>query len=296
MSRSTFYRILLLPFFALIGFFALAPICPQNAVAEYIEPSELTVKTEQYIPQHVDFDRGIYSYDVSWQGIPVGSATVAVTDTIRDGAKVCKVTTYAKSAKIISLFYKLRFKGESIFDSVSLKPILFYADQRDRSMERYQEVVFDRNGLIKSIYKKNGKLREKHEFYSENLTLDPITAAFVARSLPLEVGLKREFDIFNGSHRYLITFDVSGRESISIAGRQRDAFRVVPTIEKLTDTKGEDRFKSAAIWISADDQRDVLKMDSKVYFGSIRARMTSFTPEAPDVLVAENRIADVSIK
>jgi hypothetical protein len=131
------------------------------------------------------------------------------------------------------------------------------------------------------VYKKNGTIREAHEFHSENVTLDPITAAFVARSLPLELGLKREFDIFNGSHRYLITFDVASRETITIAGEKRDSFRVIPSVKKLTDSKGENRFRSASIWISADDERDVLKMDSKVYFGSIRVHLVGFSRDAP---------------
>jgi len=256
----------------------IALYCAPDLYADYIEPGDIKVVTKRYKPGYVEFARGTYTYDVSWQGIPVATAHVSVSDRTISEQPYLRVTAQAKTAKVIDLFYKLRFKSESIFSATSLKPVHFYSHQKENSKEKFRQVVFKPSGTIKTVYKKNGELRDTKEFKTENMTLDPISAAFVARSLPLRVGLERSFDVFNGKHRYLITFNVIAREHISVGGKERDSFRIVPTVEKLTDTKGEKRLKHATLWISAGKDRDVLKLESKVLVGRVNVKLARFTP------------------
>ena len=59
-----------------------------------------------------------------------------------------------------------------------------------------------------------------------------------------------------------------------------EAFRVVPSVKKLTDTEGEKKFRSATLWIAADETREVLKMESEVWIGSVTAKLQRFNPHA----------------
>lgn len=262
--------------FSLVGILFLAP---SVAVADYISPGTVSIKTKHYRPQSTEFEKGTYFYDVSWQGIKVGKAEVQVKDRTLDAQEFLQVTASARTARFIEIFYKLRHTSESLFDADSLKPRRFYTAQTEKSREKIREVSFGDDGRIRSVTTKNGKRREPVEFVSENLTLDPISAAFIARTLPIDPGKEFEFDVFNGKHRYLISFSVEGREIISLNGKDYDAFKVVPSVQKLTDTEGEKRLKSATIWVSADQSREVLKMKSKVLVGSVSARLTGFAPE-----------------
>ena len=264
------------------SFFLVAIALSVNAVqAEYIQPSEVEVQTKRYQPRGAEFSTGIYHYKVAWQGMPVGRAKIAVDSRFQDTRPYYHVRATAKTGKFIDVFYRLRHTSESLFEVDSLKPVKFVSVQKERRKEKIREVSFEDSGRIVSKRSKNGKSRDPIEFQSGNLTLDPISAAFVARGLPIELGTTASFDVFNGKHRYLISFLVEERKIISVGGRQFDAFKVVPSVQKLTDSKGEQRLKSAAVWITADEARDVVLVESNVLVGSVTASLEKFEPSRP---------------
>ncbi len=223
---------------------------------------------------------------MNWQGIPVGSASITVHEgpvALGDQAQprdCFVVTAKAKTGKVISIFYTLKHLSESTFLADSLAPISFYSAQTENSKTKSREVAFSPDGLIHSALWKQGKdtPEEEIDFKSENRTFDPISAAFLARSLPVGDDTVYTFDVFNGKHRFLITLSVVGREKIEVAGEQRESFKVVPTVKKLTDTEGEQRLRAATLWISADDKREVLKLKSEVLVGSVNAELERFIP------------------
>ena len=52
------------------------------------------------------------------------------------------------------------------------------------------------------------------------------------------------------------------------------------SVVKLSDTEGEKRLRSATIWLSADEDRNILKLESSVWIGSVTAEFEEFkTPE-----------------
>ena len=58
------------------------------------------------------------------------------------------------------------------------------------------------------------------------------------------------------------------------------ADRVVPTVQKLTDTEGEKRIQSCKMWVSADERREILRLESKVFVGSVTAELKGIEPLA----------------
>ena len=274
------YRLL----FALLVVTATAALFPVGSLAEYIHPAQVKVKTEAYEPPEVFFRQGTYKYRVSWQGIPVAKAEISVAEQKKQDSGQIRIITRTKTGSVIDLLYRLRHQSESLFDQASLKPLSFSDHRVENSKERFRKVSFGGDGRITSKLWKNKKLTREISFQSENATLDPISAAFLAKSLSLKVGETFAFDVFNGKHRFLISFYVEALETIKINGAKRKAFKVTPKIRKLTDSKGkEKRFSSAQIWISADKTREILKLESKVWIGKVAATLKDFSPLDPGV-------------
>ena len=253
------------------------------ANADYIPPSQVVVRTQAYQPQETNFPRGSYDYQVSWQGIPVGSASIRIGTTYRDGKKMLDVEATARSGKVVNLLYELRHRSESVFSARELKPVEFLSQQTENSKFTNIEINFSPDG---SIHAKttNGNLNsqgksEEVSFKSENATFDPISAAFLARSLPVDPAEDRSFDVFNGRHRYLISFHVVGREKITVAGKEYDAFKIKPLVKKLTDTEGEKRLRKVYLWVSTDGSREILKLEGEVFIGSVSAKLVRFVPD-----------------
>ena len=275
-------------------FAGLLQICVPIVSADYIPPSQVVVRTKAYQPQETNFPRGSYEYQVAWQGVPVGSASIRIGTTYRGGKKMLDVEGTARSTKVVGVFYALRHRSESIFSAHDLKPIEFTSQQTENSRFTNVAVTFSPDGLIRSKIVK-GKVNsqgksEEVVFKSENATFDPITAAFLARSLPINPAEDLSFDIFNGQHRYLISFHVVGREKINVAGKDYDAFKVEPRVKKLTDTQGEKRLRKAYLWVSADGSREVLKLESEVFFGSVSAKLVRFVPDTSPETTAGSRL------
>ncbi len=260
------------------------------AIADYISPGAVVVRTKAYQPRSTNFAKGSYEYQVKWEGIPVGSANVKVDTKYQDGKRMLDVEATASSSRVIRLFYSLNHLSKSIFSADSLAPVEFHSKQIENSRFTNRDITFAPGGDIvaKTMKGKKNTTGETEElkFKSENATFDPISAAFLARSLPIDPNEDLSFDVFNGKHRFLISFHVLGRETVRVAGKTYDAFKVEPTVKKLTDTEGEKRIRKVLIWVSADDSREVLKLESEVFLGSINAKLVKFTPDnrpEPDI-------------
>ena len=268
---------------------AILQTSPQNAGAEYIPPSKVVVRTKAYQPQETNFPRGTYDYQVAWQGIPVGSASIRIGTTYRDGKKMLDVEATARSGGIVSLFYRLEHRSESIFSAQELKPVTFVSQQTENSRFTNLLINFAPDGAINARVTKgrlNSAGKSEEVSFRSNATFDPISAAFLARSLPLNPAEDASFDVFNGSDRYLISLHVVGREKITVSGKEYEAIKIEPSVKKLTDTEGEKRLRKAQLWVAADGSRDVLKLESEVRLGSVSAKLVRFVPDSapvPDV-------------
>lgn len=281
------------------------------ASADYIPPDLVEVHTERYHPAKTDFAAGTYTYGISWEGIPVARASVTVrpsgggaahpvgATTLSENPSpaqpisqtapatpepdLLRVTAAVQTGRFIDLLYRLRHSSESIFDSRTLQPVTFFSHQTENSKTKLRKVEFSKDGNVSArlwkLDKKGNEIpEESRQFHTDNAMFDPITAAFFARSLPVGSGESRDFDVFNGKHRFLITMKVGEHETIKVKGKKYDTFAVTPSVKKLTDTEGETRLTSAKIWITADDRRDVVRLESAVFVGSVTADLEAFTP------------------
>jgi hypothetical protein len=258
-------------------------IATSQAVADYISPELIKVKTEHYAPSNVNLPRGSYVYQIAWQGIPVARSEILVSDKETSSGQMVSVIAKAKTGSFIDVFYKLRHESASLFRPQTFQPVNFRSYQKENSRVLSREINFDPNGVISFKEMKKGKDLLEKSFDPQNLTFDPISAVFFARSIPLKIGEDLTFDVFNGKHRYLITFNAVAKEKLQLGDNYFDTVKLVPTVKKLTDTKGEKKFHSATIWVTDDEYRQILKLESSVFVGSVSATLESYTPEiTPD--------------
>lgn len=255
------------------------PLMRSSALAEYIPPDQVKVSTATYKPHATQFAKGRYSYEVAWQGIRVADAEIIVHDRMDDKVgHTYRVQAIARTRKGIDLLYSLHHRSESVFGLETLKPLRFRSEQNEKRRQSWREVIFEDDGKVVARSSNTRQEISDYEFYPQNQMLDPITAAFLARGLPIEVGHKVDFDVFNGKHRFLITFEIEARETLNLQGVPRAAFRVKPNVRRLTEQGVEKKLRSATIWISDDSAREILRIRSEVFVGAVSLDLTGFTP------------------
>lgn len=234
------------------------------------------VSTPVYHPNLSQFQPhfGTYEYTVSWQGIPAAEATIKVE---QEGLRY-RIIADARTYSGIDIFYKLRYRAEGLISAVDLTPIKTIIDQRENRTVKNTQISFLENGEIESVRSRNGKNAEVKRISTENFTLDPFSAAFLARSLDWKVGDTREFDTFNGKTRYVITLTARDKVKMSINGETRDVWEIVPGVREAGDSKPHKKLREAKIYVTADEHREVLQIVSSVFVGSVKTTLDSFTP------------------
>lgn len=252
-----------------------------SAVAEddkprEIAPEDVEVSTPIYHPQFssIDYPLGTYNYTVSWQGIPAAEASLTVDQT---GLEY-KISAKAKTYSGIDILYKLRYEAQGTLSAVDFTPIETDISQQENSKFKNTQIKFLENGDINAVRSQVGKDTKSMTFDPGNFTLDPFSAAFMARGLKWELGKTAEFDTFNGKTRYLIRLTAVDHVIMTVNDVERPVWVISPKIQKLTSNEPEKKLREAKIYLTDDKERSVLQIVSEVFIGSVKTKLDSFTP------------------
>jgi hypothetical protein len=259
-----------------VALFGLLGLRASGASALELSADQVNVKTPVYSPGKVKLKEGAYIYDVSWEGIPAAKATVQV----RRVGEEYRLTATAKTVHFVDLFYKLRYHAEGVMSAADLSPLSMDIDQQENSRIKNTRVRFSKDGGISSVLEKNNHERPLVlKFKPGNFTLEPFSASVLARSLEWRPGMARDFDTFDGKSRYLVTLTCVKEEQIEVGGQQRKVWIIKPKVYNLNKGVPAEKLRSSEIMVSADEQREVLSIESEVFIGSVTTRLEKYVPE-----------------
>ncbi len=253
-------------------------VCSQ-ALAEkpkYIPASEVKIKTPVYEDHYSEFSPtlGEYKYRVAWQGIGAAYLNVYV-DKVGDEYHI---TAKARTNSFIDVFYKLRYHATGVISATNFSPKKTLIDQRENSKIKQAQIEFLDGNQIHTTRWRDGREEADETFDPENFMLDPFSAGFLARSLNWELGQTRTFDTYVGKSRYLISLKAEELVEMKIGKSMRNVWVVVPHVKKLTSTKPKQKLREAKIYVTADDKREIIKIVSEVFVGSVTTKLVSITP------------------
>ena len=104
------------------------------------------------------------------------------------------------------------------------------------------------------------------------------SAVFFIRSQALAQGDSVKLCVYPGGAPYLATATVTGRERLTVAGREWNAIRCDLQLSGIADDyrlTPHKKFKKATAWISDDSDRLMLKISADVQVGSVWAELQS---------------------
>lgn len=217
------------------------------------------------VPEHLEFD-------LTWSGIKAGTATLSISQ----DQETIRIVSTARSADWISLFYTVDDRVDSELRKVQGvllgEPKAYRVKLREGRHRRNKEVIFDR---------KNGKARytdflknEKKDFDISADAVDPLAGLYVIRQLDLTVGKDVYIDIFDSKKNWKIKVLVQRRERLSTVLGDVNTIVVRPLMqsEGIFSRSGD-----MEIWLTDDDRRIPVRMQTKVKIGSVTATLTKAT-------------------
>ena len=207
------------------------------------------------------------TYSARYGVFSVGGASMEVMgiDTVR-GAETVHIRFQISGG---ALWYKLNQTIESWVGRYDFRSRRFWSvqDERDRHRERRYDIFPD-----------SGFFREEGRDTTFATVLEPLDdAAFLywIRTMPLEVGKKYEYARYFRPDRNPVIIEVLGRERVSVAGKKWRALVVRPKIPQARGIFGEK--SETRIWLSDDEQRLVLAIQSNFSFGQVTLKLKDYT-------------------
>lgn len=209
-------------------------------------------------------------FNIYWMGIYAGSASVFV----RGNSESIKISSEVNSASFISNFYYVNDKAESILENG--KPKYFRLVQIEGKYRGDKEIKFDYNsGEIVFINHIKNKM-SVHKGINK-VFMDVLSGFFYFRTFQLDKNKPIFIDIFDSDKFATVEIKILKEESIETSdGKEIKALLIKPelTTEGLFKRKGD-----IFIWISNDERKIPLKIETKVNVGKITAELKEYKKE-----------------
>jgi hypothetical protein len=236
------------------------------AVKDSISPvSPLLV---DWIGERIDFH-------VAFGIVPAGKARLEVLDTLRvNGQLALHAVSTARSAKSFDLVFKVRDSIETWFDADSVYALRFRKRLREGPYRDEKIVEFD---LADSLVRWQDDGRDKPPLVVEPRVQDVLSAGYKARLLPMSVGDTFSIRTHDVNKTYDLMVIVHARETVETPAGVFDCFKVEPVLRSGGIFKKE-KGARVFVWVTADNRRIPVQMQSKVSFGTITASMESYIP------------------
>jgi len=210
-------------------------------------------------------------YSAKFGPFSVGEATMEVVglDTVR-GEETVRFRFHIKGG---ALWYRLDQMLESWVGRADFRSRRYINSSEERGRKRYNRY---------EIFPDSGFYREEGIDSAKATVLDPLDdAAFMywVRTVPLEMGKRYEYHRYFRPDRNPVIIVVEKRERVSVAGQKFNAIVVRPIIPKGRGIFAEQA--EAHIWLSDDDRRLMLALQSTFSFGTVTLKLKEFSVPEP---------------
>ena len=210
------------------------------------------------------------TYEISWLNITAGTAVMAVSGAGTDGDQpLVKLVTTAQSRPVITKFFPVDNRVESILDHATLLPEhLTFRRREGKKKEDIEYTFHQKEGAVTVV---KGGTTETLEMPPG--TQDVISCLYYARSeLSLQPGSSLTMNVYHDKKNRKVDVRVEEIETVSGPWGEVETARVlvVMPFQGLFLNQGNIR-----VWFTNDARRIPVRMKAKVIIGSIVADLIS---------------------
>ena len=214
--------------------------------------------------------------EVTWFGIKGGVATIEVAGFEEfEGASALHLRVTAITSKAFSVFIKVEDVGESWIHPTGLYSMGYVTNQSEGSRQEFQKVVMDNEkgtaSFHRVIRKKGHRVKRKDQQLKLSTThvQDALSMLYYYRAFPLEKkGDTLVTDVHTSRKMWTFKVEVLGKEKVKTPAGTFDTIKLLPSVS--IKGKVQDR-GTMTIWITDDERRIPVKIQSEVKIGKINA-------------------------
>jgi len=210
-------------------------------------------------------------FEVRWGIIPVARATMEIQAAPHKGLAFTRVT--AHSLPLIDAFYPVRDRVEAKVWVSNLRPVIYTRSAREGHGPVAREVlVFNHHdGVVQRF--DSGKARPYLAIPKE--VFDPLTCFFAYRTMEVKGDGTVTIPVTDGRHNINGSVRVLRREHVNTPAGTFDTVVVEPDVEGIGGIFRKSKNASILIWLTDDQWRRPVKMESAVAVGHFTAVLTA---------------------
>lgn len=211
------------------------------------------------------FKVGEYStFDISFGGIKVGTAEMEIKRQIQlDGVSTFHIVGKGKTSPFFDLFFRVRDTYETYLDTSKIRPIQFFRDIYEGGYEKKQRYIFKHSDSL--VFCKDTS------YVIFPTSQDMLSALFFARTFNKDsLNQEKSFfiPIFMDEENYLLEILYLYNEKVKTDFGEINSMVFRPKMQEGRIFKDGEKMK---IWISDDKNRLLIKVETEILFGFIRA-------------------------
>ncbi|HNV92996.1 MAG TPA: DUF3108 domain-containing protein [Candidatus Cloacimonas sp.] len=235
----------------------------------------LLVLTLNLIAAAVPFRDGEkLTFTVKYGIVSAGEASLQARSSVYQGSPVWYLSTTAKTYPFFDKVYKVRDRVESWWDKDTLLPYKFSKNLQEGNYRQHRVHIYNHQEKSSTYQKWSFKksVFENTEMVIPEGTQDILSAFYLMRTKKLEVGKSVMVNI-TADGRNMPTEVVVHRKE-----KQKTIFGNVECLVIEPKLKGEAIFKQSGrilIWLTNDDYKIPVRLESKITIGSFVATLTS---------------------
>lgn len=209
-----------------------------------------------------------FTYALTWLGIRAGTATLEVAEAPPvEGRPALRLLTTAVSSPMVTKFYPVDNRVESLVDAETLLPYRMVFRRREGKRNNDFDVTF--NYATRTITSIKDGVPEQVPLLPQ--TFDSISCLYYVRTLPsLTAAAPVAFNVHHDRKNYKLEVRVEGKEKVQGPWGTAEALRVLAVMpfQGIFLNQG-----NIQVWMSNDARRVPVMMKAKVVIGSVMARV-----------------------
>ncbi len=223
------------------------------------------------------------NFSLGWKNrLNAGAFSVVVQEDGSAQNLVGKAT--GKTTGLARALWPYDMNATSTIGKSDLRSRNFAMTEKVRSKSASYKIDFEPTRQITQVTETNkkkngGKPTTKKYNFPYDFGRDLLSSVFYVRSQPLNHGDKVTVLVSPSQKTYLARFQVTGRETRTVAKKNYQAIRLNLQISKVRHDLSLETYtkvKKITLWVTDDEYRLPLELQSDLFVGSVTARLDSY--------------------
>jgi len=206
-----------------------------------------------------------YTFSIQYGMITAGTATIEYKPA-HDGLWL--IESRASSNAFFDVFFKVRDRVSAWIDPKTMRSIRFEKALREGAYEKDESVDFDWDRGV-AIYEDGTEVPITGDIR------DVLSVFYYVRTLRMPLGGKIPVTYHASKKNWPVHVDVHNVEMVKTPAGEFRCIRIEPHLESVGVFNQSGRL---TVWITADERRMPVKLQSKVIFGAFEAVLTDYLP------------------